>query len=76
MHDRLADIDHPRPLLSTNVVTDFSRNLYEMERRAKRPYSLVGVLRSQCTRPPKYSTLEMEVDQELRALNPNRDGLL
>jgi hypothetical protein len=74
MHDRYSDtLDHPRPLLSTNVITDFSRNLWEMEKRAKRWYSLTSVLRSMCTTPPAYSTLEMEVDQELRALNPNRN---
>jgi hypothetical protein len=73
MHDRLADIDHPLTLLPTNELTDFSRNLYELERRAKRPYSLTSVLRSMCQTPPKLGTLEMEVAQELRALNPNRN---
>ena len=45
MHDRL---DHPLTLLPTTELTDFGRNLYELERRAKRPYSLTSVLRSMC----------------------------
>jgi hypothetical protein len=74
MHDRYSDtLDHPRTLLPTNELTDFGRNLYELERRAKRPYSLTNVLRSMCEAPPKLGTLEMEVDQELRALNPYRN---
>jgi hypothetical protein len=74
MHDRYADtLDHPRTLLPTNELTDFSRNLYELERRAKRPYSLTSVLRSMCEMPPRLGALETEVDQELRALNPHRN---
>jgi hypothetical protein len=69
MHDRL---DHPLTLLPTNELTDFSRNLYELEKRAKRPYSLTSVLRAMCETPHKLGALEMEIDQELRALNPNR----
>jgi len=70
MHDTL---DRPRTLLPTTQVFDFSRNLREMEQRAKRPYSLTSLLRSMCTTPPNLGTLEMEVHEELRALNPNRN---
>jgi hypothetical protein len=73
MHDRFADtLDHPRTLLPTTEQTDFSRNLYELEKRARRPYSLTSVLRAMCETPHKLGALEMEVDQELRALNPRR----
>jgi hypothetical protein len=73
MHDRLADtLDHPRTLLPTTEQTDFSRNLFELEKRARRPYSLTSVLRAMCETPHKLGALEMEVDQELRALNPRR----
>ena len=73
MHDRLADIDRPRPLLRTTQVSDFAPNLHEMERRSRRPYSLVSLIRSMSTTPPKLGALELEVDQELRALNPHRN---
>jgi|SRR6516165_320332 hypothetical protein len=74
MHDRLPDtLDHPRTLLPTNELTDFSRNLYELEKRAKRPYSLQSVLRSMCETPPRLGALEIEVDQELRSLNRARN---
>src|SRR6516165_4752214 len=73
MHDRLAEIDRPRTLLPTNSQFDFTRNLREIEQRAKRPYSLTSLLRSMCSTPPNLSALETEVDQELRALNPNRN---
>jgi hypothetical protein len=73
MHDRYSDtLDHPRTLLPTTEQTDFSRNLYELEKRARRPYSLTSVLRAMCETPHKLGALEMEVDQELRALNPRR----
>jgi hypothetical protein len=73
MHDRYSGtLDQPLTLLPTNELTDFSRNLYELERRAKRPYSLTSVLRSMCETPPKLGALETEVDQELRALNRAR----
>jgi hypothetical protein len=74
MHDRYSDtLDHPRTLLPTNELTDFGRNLYELERRAKRPYSLTNVLRSMCETPPRLGALETEVDQELRSLNRARN---
>jgi hypothetical protein len=73
MHDRLADFDHPRTLLPTDIQFDFTRNLREIEQRAKRPYSLTNLLRSMCTAPPKLDALEIEVDSELRKLNPNRN---
>ena len=70
MHDTL---DRPRTLLPADIQFDFTRNLRELEQRAKRPYSLTSVVRSMCETPPRLGTLEMEVDQELRALNPNRN---
>jgi hypothetical protein len=70
MHDTL---DRPLTLLPTTELTDFSRNLYELEKRARRPYSLTSVLRSMCETPPRLGALETEVDQELRALNPHRN---
>ena len=74
MHDRYADApDRPRTLLPTNTQFDFSRNLREIEQRARRPYSLTSVLRAMCSSPPEFSALEMEVHQELKALNPNRN---
>jgi hypothetical protein len=73
MHDRLAEIDRPRTLLPADIQFDFTRNLREMEQRARRPYSLTSLLRSMCSTPPSLSTLETEVDHELRALNPNRN---
>jgi hypothetical protein len=73
MHDRLAEIDRPRTLLPTDQVFDFSRNLRELEQRARRPYSLTSLLRSMCVTPPNLDALETEVDQELRTLNPNRN---
>jgi hypothetical protein len=73
MHDRLADFDHPRTLLPTDIQFDFTRNLREIEQRAKRPYSLTNLLRSMCTAPPKLDALEIEVDSELRKLNHNRN---
>ena len=74
MHDRYSDtLDHPRTLLPTNEQSDFSRNLYELERRARRPYSLTNVLRAMCETPPRLGMLETEVDQELRSLNKNRN---
>ena len=73
MHDRLADLDRPLNLLPTNQLFDFTRNLREMEQRAKRPYSLTNLLRSMCSRPHKLDALELEVEEELRALNPNRN---
>ena len=64
--------DHPTPLLPLGGVTDFSRNLRELEQRARRPYSLTRVIRAMCTKPVRLDTLETEVDLELRALNPAR----
>src|SRR6516164_9490184 len=72
MHERFDTLDHPRTLLPTNEQTDFGRNLYELEKRAKRPYSLINVIKSMCETPPKLGMLETEVDQELRALNRAR----
>jgi hypothetical protein len=63
----------PVTLLSTRQVADFSRNFLEMEHRAKRPYSLTKVIRSLTMSPYKLDGFEVEVNQELKALNPSRD---
>jgi hypothetical protein len=58
--------DRPHPLLSTQEHSDFSRNFRELQKHAKRLYSLTRVLRSYCRTPPKLDGFEAEVDQELR----------
>jgi hypothetical protein len=63
----------PVTLLPTHQVSDFSRNFLEMEHRAKRPYSLTNVIRSFSMSPYKLDGFEVEVSQELKALNPGRD---
>lgn len=62
----------PLPLLPTTEQNDFSRNFKEMQKFAKRPYSLTRVLRACCKQPQKLDALEAEVDQELQALNRAR----
>lgn len=71
--DAVADVDRPHPLLSTNETSDFSRNFREMQKHAKRPYSLLRILRSFCTQPQKLDGFEMEVDQELSNLSRGRN---
>ena len=71
--DPVADVDSPHPLLSTNEHADFARNFREMEKYAKRPYSLMRVLRSFCTSPPSLDGFEMEVHQELMNLSKGRN---
>jgi hypothetical protein len=44
--------DRPHTLLPTNEISDFSRNFAQMQQHAKRPYSLLKVLRSFCAAPP------------------------
>jgi HK97 family phage major capsid protein len=63
----------PVTLLPTNQVSDFSRNFLEMEHRAKQPYSLTKVIRSLSTSPYKLDGFEVEINQELKALNPGRN---
>jgi hypothetical protein len=65
--------DRPLPLLSTNQISDFPRNFAQMEKYAKRPYSLLRVLRSMCTTPPSLDAFEMEVHQELSSLSKGRN---
>jgi hypothetical protein len=65
--------DRPHPLLPSNELSDFSRNFRELQSRAKRPYSLLKVLRSFCTTPPSLDGFEMEVHQELMSLNRARN---
>jgi hypothetical protein len=68
--DRIADLPHP--LLTTNEHSDFTRNFAQMQKHAKRPYSLTRVLRSYCQTPPKLDGFEQEVNQELQSLNRAR----
>jgi hypothetical protein len=63
--------DLPHPLLQTDEHSDFTRNFREMQKRAKRPYSLTRVLRSFCKTPPKLDV--QEVNQELQSLNRARN---
>lgn len=63
----------PRTLLPTNQISDFGRNFREMQKHAKRPYSLLRVLRAACQTPPKLDGFEMEVHQELMSLNRARN---
>src|SRR5262245_44715893 len=65
-------LDLPHPLLDTDEHSDFTRNFREMQKRSKRPYSLTKVLKSYCKTPPKLDGFELEVDQELKALNRTR----
>jgi hypothetical protein len=65
-------LDLPHPLLATDEHSDFTRNFREMQKRSKRPYSLTKVLKSYCKTPPKLDGFELEVDQELKALNHAR----
>jgi len=64
--------DLPHPLLQTDEHSDFSRNFREMQKRAKRPYSLTKVLRSCCKTPPRLDGFEQEVHEELQSLNRAR----
>jgi hypothetical protein len=60
MHDRYADtLDHPRPLLPTHQISDFSRNFADLEKRSKRPYSLVKVIRALSTKPNRLDGFEV-----------------
>jgi len=71
-------LDRPHPLLTTTDSSDFSRNFHELQKHAKRPYSLTRVLRSLlrsfCTSPPRLDGFEAEVDEELRS-NAPREGV-
>jgi len=59
----------PQTLLPTNQTTDFSRNFRQLEKTAKRPYSLAKVIRERGSQPPRLTGFEMEVHQELCSLN-------
>jgi hypothetical protein len=73
MHRIPVDLDPvsppPRTLLPTNEISDFDRNLRQLEKGSKRPYSLAKVIRERGSDQPRLTGLEMEVHQELRALN-------
>jgi HK97 family phage major capsid protein len=66
-------LDKPHPLLETNQTSDFHRNFATFEKAAKRPYSIAKVIRELTTQPPRLTGFEMEIDEELRALNRGRD---
>jgi hypothetical protein len=71
-----AYLDRPmRPvtLLPTNQVSDFTRNFLEMEHRAQRPYSLTKVIRALSSTPYQLDGFEVEINQELKALNRSRE---
>jgi HK97 family phage major capsid protein len=68
--DRITDLPHP--LLATAEHSDFNRNFRELQKRAKRPYSLTRVLRSFCKTPPRFDGFEQEVHEELSSLNRAR----
>jgi HK97 family phage major capsid protein len=63
----------PHPLLPTDQISDFSRNFRELQKHAKRPYSLTSVIRSFCSKPHHLDGFENEVDEELKALNRARN---
>jgi hypothetical protein len=63
------------PLLSVIQTTDFTRNFRKLEAAAKQPYSLSKVVRELAKQPQKLTGFEMEVDQELKALNRERQVL-
>ena len=60
------------PLLPVTQTSDFNRNFAKLEQQCKRPYSLAKVIRELAQQPPKLTGFEMEVAEELRALNPDR----
>jgi hypothetical protein len=70
MHDTL---DRPRTLLPTNQVSDFSRNFAQLSKHTKRPYSLAHVIRALSAKPNRLDGFELEVDQELKSLNKERN---
>src|SRR6516162_2626735 len=67
------EIDRPKTLLSTTQVSDFSRNFADLEKRAKRPYSLVKVVRALSSKPTRLDGFEHEVSQELKSLDRTRN---
>jgi hypothetical protein len=63
------ELDQPQTLLPTTQVSDFPRNFRELEKRAKRPYSLGKVVRQLSQKPSRLDGFEEEVSQELQLLN-------
>jgi hypothetical protein len=55
-------------------MTDFSRNFRELEKRSKRPYSLAKLIK-EVGNHSGVSGFEMEVHEELRALNRQYDPI-
>ena len=68
-------LDRPHPLLPTNEASDFSRNFAELQKRCKRKYSVLKVLRELSNKPARLTGFELEVSQELQSLNPARQTL-
>lgn len=64
-----------RPLLETRQTTDFERNFRQLEKTARRPYSLAKVIRELAQQPPRLTGFEQEVHQELSSLNHDRQVL-
>jgi HK97 family phage major capsid protein len=64
-----------QPLLPTNQVSDFTRNFRTFEKAAKRPYSLAKVVRELGKKPSRLTGFEMEVHQELHALNRDNEPI-
>jgi hypothetical protein len=69
MRSTLDEPFAPLPLLPTTQVSDFSRNFRQLEKAAKRPYSLAKVIRELAKQPPALSGFERECHEELSALD-------
>jgi HK97 family phage major capsid protein len=65
----------PHPLLPTNQISDFARNFRQFEKAAKRPYSIAKVIKELGHKPSRLTGFEMEVHEELRALNRSNDPI-
>jgi hypothetical protein len=65
-------LDRPHPLMETATLSDFSRNFRELQKHAKRPYSVLKVLRELSNKPARLTGFELEVSQELQSLDPQR----
>ena len=63
----MYDETRATPLLSTQEVSDFSRNFQEMQIRCRRPYSLGKVIRNLASSKP-LDGFENEIQQELKTL--------
>jgi HK97 family phage major capsid protein len=76
VNNALADrVFHAHPLLPVTAVTDFSRNFRQLEKACKRPYSLAKVIHEQGIKPSRLIGFELEVHEELHALNRQYDPI-